>query len=220
MQKVQRQPKRTRWAKQKQAKMKDFVAKSLYLEGELNVQQYNFTFARNGCRFTSTSSKPAMQLFRTSLKTIKGIYKGAQATNFFAYLPLGFLIFFSYHACLHKPSTDPMQRYHQVQVGKCDYLVDTESCTPYGLENFVKCAIQASSTKVKKYSDSLRATIGQKKHVPNCDYSIGNYRIVRIIRIRYPFYYKVTQRIFPGEELCTHPNYGGEHFYPDNDIVC
>ena len=51
------------------SKTKDFIAKSLYLEGELNVQQYNswnlrqkIMFARNGYRFTSTSSKPAIQL--------------------------------------------------------------------------------------------------------------------------------------------------------------
>ena len=38
--KHQRQERR-RWAKQKQAKRKDFIAKTLYIEEELNVQQYS-----------------------------------------------------------------------------------------------------------------------------------------------------------------------------------
>ena len=61
-------------------------------------------FARHGYRFASTPTKPAIQLFRTSLKAVKGTSRGVQATNHFAYLPPGFLIFFSYHACLCKPS--------------------------------------------------------------------------------------------------------------------
>ena len=224
--KNQRQRERRRWAKQNQAKKKDFMTKTLYLEGELNVQQHSswnlrqkIEFARNAYRFSSTPTKPAIQLFRTSLKTVQDMSRGVQATNLFAYLPPGFLIFFSYHACLRKPSTDPLQRNYQVQVGKCHYMVDPEPCTPYGLRNFVNCAIQASSTRLKKYSSSLRAITGQNIHIPSCEFLIGNYRNGPIIKIRYRFYYKVTQRVFPREELLTHPNYGGKHLYPETDII-
>ena len=62
-------------------------------------------FAIIGYSFSSTPFKPAIQLFRTRLKTVSGMYRGVQATN---------LIFFSYFAWWHEAITASLPKYHQV----------------------------------------------------------------------------------------------------------
>jgi hypothetical protein len=135
------------------------------------------------------------------------------------YLPKGFLIFFSFHSKVGTAVGTGLQRYYQVGIGRQNYLVDPEPRTRHGLGNFVNAAVACSSTKFRKYANSLRRITKQEMHIPNCQFSTGNSRNGRVVRLRYPFYYKVTKKVFPGEELLTEANYGGDHIYPTEDII-
>jgi len=176
-------------------------------------------FAKNGYCFDPERKKPAIKIFTTTIRTVKGMSKGVQATKVLPYLPVGFLILFSFHSKVSKFVDKGVQKYYQIQVGKIVYLIDPEPRTKYGLANFVNAAVESSSHKTKKYRRALWKITKQKMHIPNVKFKVANSRNGRICRLRYPVYYTVTKVIKPGEELLVEANYGGEHIYPTEDIV-
>jgi hypothetical protein len=217
---------KTRWRREKARENGGLPPTVIVTLPERHVLQYKgwflrdkIRFALNGYCFDSAPGRPAIRIFRTNLNAVKGMTKGVQATCVMSFLPEEFLIFFSISEQRPEPATEGIQVYYQVEVGQIHYMVDPEPTTCYGLGNFVNCAVDSSTTRTRKYTQSLWKNTSQEMHIANCAFSTGNHINGKLVQTKYPFYYRTIKKVYPGEELLTHPHYGGEHFYPENDII-
>jgi len=223
---AKRKREKAKWARQVAARIPPEPATNNLSEGERNIIMYKnwslrkkVKFAQQGYCFTNDKTKPVIRYFTTSLKTVRGMSRGVQATNVLPYLPIGFLIMFSWSTREPEFTTEGIQQYYQVGIGNSVYMVHPEPCTAYGMANFVNCAIESSHTGTRKYRNSLRRITGQEMHIPNVHLTVANWVNGKIMKTRFPFYYSVIKEVKPWEELLMLPKYGGDHNYPVDDIV-
>jgi len=195
--------------KRKKAKAERIKAKKIQKKETENIRSANLgkykkmnmsdkiRFARAGYRFFNNSSEPAIELSTTSLETSEGMDRGIKVGKGLPFLPIGFIILYSYLEIVKEKSTD-IQRCYQVSLhGGKIMKVHAEPTTEYGAANFIN-SVQRSIME----DDEKSCTAGiQNMKIANCELVLSQRGLSKIMRQKYPAYVKVIRNIPQGHEL-------------------
>jgi hypothetical protein len=162
-------------------------------------------FARNGYSFANNPNEPAIEIFETGLDTPEGMNRGIRVGKGFPELPANFIILYSHNKVNTKKSTDN-QRHYQVEiVGKQYISLHTEPTEPFGLANFINCALQPSANPATAISPITNQDMRQAQ----CELKRSQTGFSKEMREKYPSYVKTMKKIPQGHELLM--RYGSSH---------
>ena len=107
-------------------------------------------FAANGHTFNLKHGKPAIELYKTTIKTVRNMSNGVRVTDF-----LRFIIIFSHLGTAKEFVRRKPHRFYQIKVGQTVYLMHTKPYNASCLGNFINAALRVSGDFGKAYRKHL-----------------------------------------------------------------
>ena len=167
-------------------------------------------FANRGYIFDSCPGEPAIVLSQTSIRTPEGMERCVKAGTSLPYLPVEFLVLFSWSEISEVPA-DGMQSFYQLALPyELVLFMHTEPSTPHGLANFINAAVSAPTRSGPVYKSKVREITAQNMTVQNCKFVNRTHSLNPVFRAANPAYVLVEKKIPSGYELLLPKNYGNK----------
>jgi len=165
-------------------------------------------FAHRGYVFEDDPDHPAIELYETVIQTTEDMGRGVRAGLSMPYLPLDFVILFSWSHTTREQATG-LQSYFQLSLPReLILMMHTEPVSPHGLANFINAAVSAPNRSGPQYAAKVRIITQQNMTVKNCSFITQYTPSNRLDLTRNPAYVQVINPIPPGYELLLPKNYG------------
>ena len=167
-------------------------------------------FANRGYIFDNCPDEPAIVLSQTTIMTPEGMERCVKAGTSLPYLPVEFLVLFSWSEISEVPA-DGMQSFYQLALPYDLVLfMHTEPSTPHGLANFINAAVSAPTRSGPEYKSKVREITAQNMTVQNCKFVNRTHSLNPVFRAANPAYVVVEKKIPSGYELLLPKNYGNK----------
>jgi hypothetical protein len=164
-------------------------------------------FAHRGYIFDSDPDHPAIEIYETVIRTAEDMGRGIRAGTAMPYLPLDFVILFSWSHISREQATG-RQSYFQLLLPR-DFILmmHTQPVTTYGLANLINAAVSAPNRSGPIYAEKVRVITKQNMTVKNCEFVTQYTSLNPLDQVRNPAYVQVIKPIPPGYELLLPKNY-------------
>ena len=167
-------------------------------------------FARHGYIFDNFPGEPAIVISETTIRTPEGMERCVKAGRSLPYLPIEFLILFSWSEISDSEAVG-LQSYYQLALPYDLVLyMHTEPSTDHGLANFINAAVSAPSRSSLEYLSKVREVTEQNMTVKNCKFVNRTHSLNPVFRAANPAYVLVAKKVPPGYELLLPKNYGNK----------